>query len=102
RFVVAHVDADRDIGREAYEPGVLGLVGGAGLAGDRLADLFHGNRSTALNHAFHQRGDLVGRHVVQHLLTTVDKLRLGLVLPAGRRVAAATFARIVLEDGVTV
>ena len=40
RLVVADIDADHHLGREADEPGILLVVGGAGLAGDRLADLF--------------------------------------------------------------
>jgi len=40
RLVVAEIDADHEIGGEADEPGVLLVVGGAGLAGDRLADSF--------------------------------------------------------------
>ena len=32
------IDADREIGREAHEPGVVAVVGRAGLAGERLAD----------------------------------------------------------------
>src|SRR5689334_1163071 len=60
RLVVAHVDGDGDIGREADEPDVLGLVGGAGLAGDRLADLLDHGRGAGLHHAFHQLGDLIG------------------------------------------
>ena len=39
RLVEADIDADGEIGREADEPGVLAVVGGAGLAGQRLADL---------------------------------------------------------------
>ena len=63
--------------------------------------LTHG-RGAGLHHAFHHRGDLVGRHRIQHLLAAIDQLRLGLVLPAAGRVAAAAFARVVLEDGVAV
>ena len=44
RLVVADVDADREVGREADEPGVLLVVGGAGLAGDRLADRLRSQR----------------------------------------------------------
>ena len=38
RLVVADIEADGEIGREADEPGVVAIVGGAGLAGERLAD----------------------------------------------------------------
>ena len=55
-----------------------------------------------LDHAFQHRSDLIGRHRIQHLLAAVDKLRLGLVLPAAGSVAATAFAGVVLEDGVAV
>src|SRR3974390_1179199 len=38
RLVVAHIDADHDVGRKPDEPGVPLVVGGAGLASHRLAD----------------------------------------------------------------
>ena len=82
RLVVADIDADRDVGREADEPDVLLVVGGAGLAGDRLADLAQHGRGAALHDAFHHRGDLVGGHRIEHLLAAVDQRRLGLVRPA--------------------
>ncbi len=101
RLVVAHVDADREVGREGHEPSVLLVIRGAGLAGDRLADLAHGRAGAALDHAFHHRGDLVGGHRVEHLLAPVDQRRLRLVAPLVG-VAAAAFALVVTEDGVTV
>ena len=101
RLVVAEIDADREIGREADEPDILFVVGGAGLAGDRLADLAHHGRGAALHDAFHHRGDLVGGHRIDHLLAPVDQRRLGLVLPLVGR-AAAAFALVVLVDGAAV
>src|ERR1700743_1083645 len=62
RLVVAHVDADHEVRREADEPGVLGLVGGAGLAGERLADFLQRGRGTGIDDTFQHRGDLVGGH----------------------------------------
>src|SRR5271154_4939527 len=100
RLVIAHVDADRDVGREADEPGILGLVGRAGLARDRFADFLYCGRRARLNNALQHRSDLVGRHRIQHLLATVHELGLGLILPAAGRVAATAFALVVLEDGV--
>ena len=47
RLVVADIDADREVRREADEPGVLFVVGGSGLAGDRLADFLQDRRGTA-------------------------------------------------------
>jgi hypothetical protein len=41
RIVETDEDADRQIRREAHEPGILLVVGGAGLAGDRTADRAH-------------------------------------------------------------
>ena len=59
-------------------------------------------RGAALDHAFHDRGDLVGRHRIHHLLAPVDQRRLGLALPALGGRAAAAFALVVLVDGVAV
>ena len=87
-----------EIGREADEPGVLLVVGRAGLAGDRLADLLHDRRRAALHHALHHGGDLVGGHRVEHLLAVVDERRLRLAGP-GRGVAAFALALVVLVDG---
>src|SRR6476469_8346328 len=59
RLVVADIDADHEVGREADEPGVLVVAGCAGLAGDGLADFLAeaDARSRAAQHdAFHDRG----------------------------------------------
>src|SRR4030088_1577317 len=98
RFVIAHIDTDDDVRRKADEPRILFVVGGAGLAGDRLADFLYHRRRAALYDAFHHRGDLIGRHRIQHLLPAIDKLGLGLVFPAAGGIAAPAFPRIVLED----
>ena len=74
RLVVADINADHDVGRKADEPDVLFVVGGAGLAGDRLADRAHDGGGAALHDAFHDRGDLVGGHRIDHLLAPVDQL----------------------------
>src|SRR4051794_41941774 len=101
-FVVTDIDANHDVGREADEPGVLFIVGGPGLAGDRLAKSCEGgSRGAGLHHAFHHRGDLVGGHRVQYLLAAVDQLRLG-VLPSSRGGGATpAFAGVVLLKWVT-
>jgi hypothetical protein len=39
RLVEADIEADDEVGRVADEPGVLFVVGRAGLAGDRAAEL---------------------------------------------------------------
>src|SRR5205823_2054123 len=87
-----------EIRRKADEPDDFSVAGGAGLAGDRLADLAHDRRGAALHDPLQHRGDLVGRQRIQHLLPAVDELGLGLILPAAWRVAAATLARVVLEN----
>ena len=43
RLVVAHIEADDEVRRVADEPGVLLVVGRAGLAGDRPAELGDGD-----------------------------------------------------------
>src|SRR5882724_12184193 len=102
RLVVAHIDTDDDVRRKADEPCILFVVGGAGLAGDWLADFLHHRRRAALYDGFHHRGDLIGGHRIQHLLPAIDKLGLGLVLPAAGGIAAPAFPRIVLEDRVAI
>src|SRR5260370_9426200 len=54
RLVVAHVDADGEVGREAEEPDVLLVVGGAGLAGDRLGGVGAHPEVAALDAALHR------------------------------------------------
>src|SRR5262249_20310359 len=94
RLVVAEIDADREVGCEADEPSVLGLVGGAGLAGDRLADLAQNRRGAAYHDTLHDRDHLVGGHRVEYLLAPVDHRRFGLIIPF-LGVAAAALARVV-------
>src|SRR5439155_18046506 len=101
RRVVAHIEANDEVRREAYEPGVLLVIGRAGLAGDVAAELGNGGAGTALHDAFHHRGDLVGGHGVEHLLGIVDQFRLRLVLPFGG-VAALAAAFVLLEDGLAI
>src|SRR5690349_24408876 len=102
RLVIAEIETDHEIRRKADEPDVFLVRGGAGLAGDRLADLAHDRRGAALYHPFHHRGDLVGGQRIQHLLAAVDELRLTLVMPAVGRLATAAFACIVPEDGAAI
>src|SRR5262249_52834983 len=103
RLVVTDVDADRDVGRIADEPGVLFVVGGAGLAGDRLADRLHHGPGATLHHAPQDRRDLVGGHRIDHLLALVDQARLRLVLPlVGGAAAAFTLVMLVDRAAVTI
>src|SRR5258708_30100970 len=97
RLVVAHVNTDYEVGREADEPGILFVGGGAGLAGNRLLDLVQHSRGAALDHTFHDRGDLISGHWIKHLLAPIDQAGLGLVLPF-LGIATAAFALIVLVD----
>src|SRR5262249_62147809 len=90
-----------EIGREADEPRIFLVIGGAGLAGDRLTYLLDNSCRAALHDAFHHRGDLVGRHWIEHALALVDQCRLVLVLPLFG-LAAAALARVVLVDSPAV
>src|SRR6185295_10806384 len=101
-LVIAKIEPDDEIRRKADEPDVFSVTGGAGLAGDRLADLAHDRRRAALHHPLQHRGDLVGRQRIKHLLPAVDKLGLRLILPAARRVAAAALARVMFENRASV
>src|SRR5207248_5930685 len=101
-LVVAKIETDDEIRRKADEPDVFSVTGGAGFAGNRLADLAHDRRRAALHHPLRHRGDLIGRHRIEHLLPAIDELGLGLILPAARRVAAATLARIMFENRTSV
>src|SRR5258708_34052477 len=98
RLVIAKIESDDEIGRKADEPDVFCVTGGAGLAGDRLADLAQDRRRSALHHTLEHRGDLVGGQRIEHLLPAVDELRLGLILPSTRRIATAALALVMLED----
>src|ERR1700722_10191200 len=101
RLVEAHIDAAHDVRREADEPDILLVVGGTGLAGNRLADVPDHGRGAALHDAFHHRGDLIGGHRIVHLLAAIDQGRLVPVVPFGGAHAPA-FALVVLVDGVAV
>ena len=98
-MVVAHENADREVGRIADEPQILGVIGGAGLAGEMLAHLLDRHAGAALDHAFHDRGHLIGGEGVDHLFAIVHQLRF-----AGRiefrRVAAEALALVVTVDGM--
>jgi hypothetical protein len=76
RRVEADEDAGHQVGGVADEPGVLFLVGGAGLAGGWAIEVDLAGAVPRCDHAFHHRGDLVGGHRVEHLLAGVDNLRL--------------------------
>src|SRR5271169_161481 len=104
RLVVAHIDADHDVRRVADEPGVLFVISGARLSGDRLAELLleTGARSgAAQDYTFHHGGDLIGGHRIEHLLAPVDQRGLRLVRPF-LGVATDAFALVVAIDGVAV
>ncbi len=97
RLVVADVDAHREVGGEAHEPRILRVVGGAGLAGERLADLLQDRGRAPLDDALHDRDHLVGGERIEHLLGIVHQLRLVLARPL-LRVAADAFAVVVPVD----
>src|SRR5581483_8097420 len=89
RLVETEIDADDEIGRKADEPGVLVVVGGAGLAGDRTIEHLQLLRRAALDHPFHDVDHLEGRHRIDDLLAVIDELRLLLTLPLARGAGAA-------------
>src|SRR3954465_12633635 len=89
RLVIAKIKTDDEVRRKADEPDIFSVTGGAGLAGDRLADPPQDRRPTPLHPPLQHRGDLIGRQRIEHLLATVHELGFGLILPAARRVAAA-------------
>src|SRR5690606_7224049 len=60
RLVEADKDADNEIGREADEPGVAPVIGGAGFAGERHTHLARGGAGAALDDAFEHRDHLIG------------------------------------------
>ena len=99
RLVEADIDADRQVRREAHEPRILGVVRGAGLAGQRLADLLQDGGGAALDHALHDGGHLVGGERIEHLLRIVHELRLVLARPLVG-VTAQALAVVVLVDGL--
>src|SRR5690606_507127 len=82
-LVEANIDAHGEFGREADKPGILIVVGRAGLASYRAIERACSSAGTALHYAFHHRGDLVGRHRVEHLLAIVNDARLALTMPVG-------------------
>src|SRR5262249_17841478 len=96
RLIEPHIDAADDVRRKADKPDVFLIVCRAGLARDRFSDFAHDRRGAALYDAFHQRGDLVGGHRVDHLLPTIDQRRLDLIVPF-RCVAADAFPLIMLK-----
>ena len=75
-IVETHINADDEVGREADEPAVLLVIGGARLARDRTVQHFELLRRAALDHAFHDVDHLVRRHRIDDLLAVVDELRL--------------------------
>ena len=99
RRVEADEHADDEIGRVADEPGVLLLVGRAGLAGDRPPERLQRGRGAALDDALEDRGHLVGGVRIEDLRAAVDEL--GLLLP-GPGVGLAGLARglVVAPDGL--
>src|SRR5690349_19797084 len=79
RRVVADEHADHQVRRIADEPGVLLLVGGAGLAGDgNVGNVFLDHRGgAALHHALHDRGHLIGGVRIKDLLAVIGQHRFG-------------------------
>src|SRR6476620_8947201 len=100
-IVEADEYADREVGREADEPGILLVIGGAGLASDLPVHHFELHRRTALDDAFHDGGHLVRRHRVDDLRTIVNELGLVLIGPFSCRAIGAV-AIVMLPDGAAV
>src|SRR5262245_17503473 len=73
RLVVAKINSNDYVRREADEPGVLFIVRGPRFSRDRLSDLAHHCGRAALDDAFHHRRDLIGGHRIEHLLAPVDQ-----------------------------
>ena len=84
RVVEADKDAGGQIGGEADKPRIMPIVGGARLAGDRLADGLDDLGGAALNHALQHRHDLEGRAGIGHLLARIRDDRHRLMLPIDR------------------
>src|SRR6266566_1985712 len=101
RLVIADVHADGQVRGVADEPRILLVIGGAGLAGNRLPDLLDHRRGATLDHALEHPGDLEGGHRIEDLLAPVDQNGLRLLLPL-IGIAAAAFALVVAIDGVAV
>ena len=64
-----------------------------------LADLLDRDAGAALDHAFHDRGDLIGGQRVKHLFGVVHQLGLAVGLEF-RRFAAQALALVVAVDGM--
>ena len=62
--VVADPDRDGDVAGEADEPGVVLVVGGAGLAADEVRQVLHRGRGAARHHAFEDGAKLIERRAV--------------------------------------
>src|SRR5690606_11957700 len=101
RLVEAHEDANNQIVRVAYEPGVFFFVRGASLARNGMAQFCNRGGRTALDDTFHHRRDLVGRHRVKPLVAVVDQFRFRLVLP-GLSNASIALAIVMLVDGLAI
>ena len=100
--VVADIDADRQIGRVADEPGIALVVRSAGLAGHGLADDLEFLPGAALHDTFHHRGDLVGGIGAHHLLADIEEFGLGEIGAPFRRRAAAAVPPVMAEYGAAV
>ena len=91
-------DAGHEIGRETDEPGVLFVICGAGLAGERLANGLDAPPGAPLDHAFKHRCDLIGGVGIDDLLAQILDLGLVLAFPFGL-VAIDAAADFVPPDG---
>ena len=98
------VEADEhtadEIGREADEPGIFGIVGGSRFSGQRFAHGPDRDSRAALYNAFEQRDGLIRGARIDDLIARVGQERLRLVAPAP--VAAFAKPRIVAIDIATV
>src|SRR5205823_2341469 len=101
RVVIADKDAGGEIRAEPDKPGVLPIVGGAGLAGDRLADRFDRGAGAALHDAFHHSDELESRQGVGDLLTGIGEHRRRLLFPLDG-VASLAGPLVRPEDGLAV
>ena len=84
--IVANVDTDDHIRRIPDEPGILRVIGGPGLAGQRHSrkGTFDDGRRTTVDDPLQDRRHLIGRMRIDDLAPVISNLRLRLVLPCLR------------------
>src|SRR5690348_8378698 len=87
RLIEADKDTRDEIGRKAHEPGIIAVIGRAGLTGERLAGDSDAASSAALDHALHHRDDLIDAARIIDLRAVIRQL--GRRLAGPRDIAAA-------------